>query len=179
MTSGIWNLKFVIAFALLLLLGSHAQAQQPTLKESLDWLSSQLTSHASFSLGSGSTAYSQTFEPLSFNSCDLKWRINHQNSWSNEIGIEEYSVDAGAIQTDQIVTINANSPRPWILELRAKDGFHYQDVTKVGAIERRGKIDNPASIRFMFAETDKDLLPRLTKAFTRAAELCRERKEPF
>lgn len=177
MKSRIWNLKFGIC--MVLIATGAANAQAPTLDEALAWLKTQLSTRASYSITVGSTSFTHTFEPIEFTNCNLKWRMTAQMSFARSSSASEITVNAGALEPGKTTISRNSSARPWTLELFSRAGFRTQSIEKLGAAETRGEIEHPTRLKLLFGEEDDDLVPRISKAFARAAELCKDKKDPF
>lgn len=177
------GLILLIALGILISLPqAKAQGNNPTLKETVVWLKTQLVNRASFSVGKGESVATQSFEPISFEDCELKWRQIYQmkspmlapTAYGSEI-----TFNLSSLQEEKTRISPNDSVRPLSFEIFAKGGFRRQSITKEKEAETRGAISNPESIVFVFSEDDRDLLPRISKALSYAAGLCRKQKEPF
>jgi hypothetical protein len=162
-----------------------------TLEETLAWLKEKLTTYASitfdFKSPKGRDLFDVfSFEPLLFNGCNLSWKIKNQTNapgilvipgTTKETSLQLSDVDPTQLKIYESETLGAKT---WKLDLKTlpdKPKIKQQDIVIRYGNEVHAEAREIETFTFRFQ--DKDIVPRIAKAFEHSIQLCNARKEPF
>ena len=195
----VWTL-LMLCFSLALLTNrvattAKAPAQsQSLLHERLDFLKAKLESHLSHSVEQGLHAGDIKFEAISFETCNITWKISTEFGDStdvpmplrgvkmvNQVNVNLSSIDAARTKIYVVEQMKQrNIAWSLVLELKIRSGsrgFIQQLVTTKG-----GQVTRPPTLEerhyaFFFNFRDERIAEDVSKAFTDASTICRSRTQ--
>lgn len=168
-----------------------AQNQDP-LQERLDSLKRQLKRSLTHSQGGGEGQEigNTSFEPLSFETCRVAWRIStdpgHSTDTpaalsdikvSNQVSVDLSSIDAARTKIYVVEEMRRrNVPRSLVLELKIRPGstgFNLQMVMDKGGRVTRMPTREEKYYAFFFNTRDRATAEEISMAFADASNMCR------
>ncbi len=156
------------------------QEPQPTLPETLEFISSKLPELATYTGKSEKNDLSERVTGTEGNACNLTVRTFRERSGAVTITDEKViTVNLAHLQPGTIKTVNLGVPPIHILAFQTKEERKTVNVISVNRSPLGLRRYEDAAIGFTFVFDSKENAERIQKAFAHASKLCSEKKEPF